>query len=389
MGVSGWLKWLRRDSYIFKATRMRTKFVVKDFRACHNLLNHVLDGHIIALFGAAVEAKNVAELCEILEKENINWRKLVKNAQIRYSSPAVVDKLRKMPDNERDVPYENAILFLQHGIMYRDFVLAMRTGDVGRMECCLRMFTVWFQGSGANQYARELLHLMASIKYRWTTEFHEFWQQTLLVNASGSAKGFMPPDLLNEWLVREFKRHIRATSHGKGFDFVLRTLTPLSFTSRHCRKQIVKDTGATYYYKHSVTVGVWTDIKSIANRLLQTRVFKQTPGRLVPVPHGVAHDLISDLSKPEAQISRSEATDLYHKGLSSLSNGLAILNYKTWLRRRQDIPGHADMDEHSSDGGGEEDWEPMEDVGEQNENSEDMEDLIQIMAEFLDDEDGY
>jgi hypothetical protein len=374
MGVSGWLKWLRRDSYIFKATPKRTKFVVKDFRACHNLLNHILDGHIIALFGTMVNANNVEEFCRILENQNINWRKLVKASQIRYSSPATVDKMRDAPSNSRDIPHENAILFLQHGLMYRDFVHAMRTGDVGRMELCLRTFAVWFQASGSGQYARELLHLMACIKHHWTAEFHEYWQQTLLVNVSGSPKGFMPPDLVNEWVVREFKRHVRATSHGKGFEYVLETLVPLCFISRNCRKQMVKDTGATYYYKHSVIVNVWTDVKSIANRLLQTRVFERHPGRVVSIPHeGIMLNLNSTESTTKTKISHYEATDLYCNGLAKLSDGSAIRKYKDWLKCGRGVVDDVEMDEFDDN----EDINDMEQV-----NIE-----YDLTQEFIDDDD--
>ena len=385
MGISGWVKWLRPDSYIFKATPKRRKHVVKDFRACHDLLNHVLDGHIIALIAAEVGVKDVSSLCEILEKQNISWRKAIKNGQIKYSSPSFVDELRKLPLEQRDVPYENGILFVQHGILYRDFVLAMRTGDVGRIEYCLRMFTVLFQASNSHLYARELLHLMGSIKYRWTPEFHQYWQETLLVNVSGSQKGFMAADLLNEWLVREFKRNIRSTSHGKGFNYVLETLTPLSFTSRNCRKQMVKDTGATYYYKHSVMVSAWADVKSVANRLLQTRVFEQTRGRLVADARvvQVAVDLNSSKSKWTAQIAQLEAIDLWCKGIANLLSGAPIDKYKAWLLQSIET-----MEENEDEDEGDSEVEDSEAVSKSMDSDGSSNDASQFL-EFIDDDDDW
>ena len=94
---------------------------IKDFRACNQLFNHVLGGHVLAIVAAQLGVGSCAELCKALETRN--WREAFEPTESRLTDLYYIDELRT--SNERDVVYENAMLFLQHGLVYRDFSNAM------------------------------------------------------------------------------------------------------------------------------------------------------------------------------------------------------------------------------------------------------------------------
>ena len=176
---------------------------VKNFRSCNELFNHVLDGHIIAVVAAEYNVHSWQEVRQILTEQN--WRIAIKDIREKKSNLQEVGQLREAKDKDRDILYENALLFLQHGLMYRDFCNAMRFGDSGRVIHCLVYFALWFQGSGLSNYAWEIMHMVACVRHAWSEEMVEFWKNNCLLNPSGSPKGFMAFDYLCEHFVREYK----------------------------------------------------------------------------------------------------------------------------------------------------------------------------------------
>ena len=60
-------------------------------------------------------------------------------------------------DRERDLSYENVLLFLQYSMVYQDFYVVLRGGDSGRLEKSLEIFTILFEGEEKSYYALELI----------------------------------------------------------------------------------------------------------------------------------------------------------------------------------------------------------------------------------------
>src|SRR6202022_4990552 len=86
-----------------------------------------------------------------------NWRKASKEVETLLSHLSHVGQWRKQPESERDLAFENAVLFIQHAMMYRDLSEAIRSGDSGRIEHCLQFLTFWYQAWDENNYARKKL----------------------------------------------------------------------------------------------------------------------------------------------------------------------------------------------------------------------------------------
>ena len=286
--VSSLAKWfitLERDSNIIGTGKRQT---IRDFRACNQLFNHVLDAHVLAIVGTKLGATSCAELCEALEVRN--WQEAFKNTEKELTDLYHIDKRRGL--DERDPVYENAILFLQHGLIYRDFCDAMRHGDSGRVKNCLTFFMFWFQGSKFSNYARELIHLVASLNHIWSRDMCLHWYQTVLINFSGSEEGFRPVDLVGEFVVREIKSWQTGTTvTGAGGEYLRNVMAPQVLLCSQIRDLISREIGATEYYKHSSAVSAWFDVRKVADSLLADRVLSFLPGRSIPPRSTVPSDV--------------------------------------------------------------------------------------------------
>jgi hypothetical protein len=135
-----WLEVLRRDTHLW--TPKDKTF--KSFEKSLDFLNQVVDGHILAMLSRSLDATSCVDLCEKLE--TINWYKSIKALTRELGDLNKVGELRECEMSQRDQVRENAILFVQCGLMLRDFSEAMRTGDSGRVFHCLKFFMIWLQG---------------------------------------------------------------------------------------------------------------------------------------------------------------------------------------------------------------------------------------------------
>jgi len=204
------------------------------------------------------------------------------------------------------------MLFLQHGLIYRDFTNAMRYGDSGRIKNCLTFFMLWFQGSQFSNYAGELLHLIACLNHVWPKEHREHWFQNVLVNISGSKKGFMPGDLVGELVVREIKSWQTATATGAGGEYLRTVMAPQVLFCSRIRDAISREIGTTRHYKHSSSVTAWFDVRTVADKLLKDRVFT-----FIPIRQSAA----------ASSSNISEVCDLYSRGVGQIWAGRVIDRY--------------------------------------------------------------
>jgi hypothetical protein len=101
--------------------------LIEDFRACQALVDVVLVSYIIGVLAPDIGAY-IDELSD------------------RLSDFETVNNHRMRRDG-RDRPHENLVLFMQRGLILRNFNDAMKTGDVGRVLAWPRYFMIWFQAT--------------------------------------------------------------------------------------------------------------------------------------------------------------------------------------------------------------------------------------------------
>jgi hypothetical protein len=278
------------------------------------------------MVGTQLRSNSCAELCETLKTRD--WQQAFKEAEKPLTDLNYIHDIRQF--DERDPVYENAILFLQHGLIYRDFCHAMRHGDSGRIKNCLTFFMLWFQGSKFTNYAAELLHLVACLNHLWSVKMREHWYRNVLVNFSGSGKGFVAMDLLGELIVREIKAWRTATITGASGEYLRNVMSPQVLLCSRVRDSISCELGATRYYKHSSSVSAWFDVRKVADSLLKDRIFTLTPERT---------------TSPRSAAKPSEVPDLYRVGITRIWSGTTITRYVEKRRNGNDL-----LSDHTTDG---------------------------------------
>jgi len=166
---------------------------LKDFRACTGFLDHLLDAHVLAAVGSVIGANDWNELHEKLP--GTNWRKAIQKVEEQFGCPEAVGKWWQKSGESRDLVHENAVLMLQHLLLYRRFSNALRTGDSGWVVHCLKYFTIWLQNenrlTSLPNYRAESMHIMASLTHTMSLGFREHYMDNCLMNFSGYSSAFM------------------------------------------------------------------------------------------------------------------------------------------------------------------------------------------------------
>lgn len=142
--------------------------------------------------------------------------KVVAEVHTKLCSARAVAEDRKLPDDKRDIPFENIRLFNRDALILRVLKYAIKRGDIGSVLNVLAHWMVMFRGTGKMpKYADALFHLLATLKRhdpRLRYVVYSSLLPTLLIifcirhaflmnwlaNLSGKADGFKEMDLLQE-----------------------------------------------------------------------------------------------------------------------------------------------------------------------------------------------
>jgi len=257
--------------------------LVKDFRSCLDFWDILVDGYLIATPASYVGFNSLTEFRKNLaEKSDVSIR-LVDKIKAFAGDLAVfgrVNTIRKTnPVAQRDQTYENHFLFLQHALTLRNFTLAMRHGDPGRVRVSLSYFTVWFQASKKFNYAMECLHLTACLSKLWSDELVKFWMQNCLINPSGKKEGWMACDYLGEYVVREVKNMMPFNINEATGNTLRNKYSPQIMVFRDTRKKMQEETDALTFGFHSSTVKTHVDVERVVKRLMNEQFSKMQLNR--------------------------------------------------------------------------------------------------------------
>ncbi|KAI5781360.1 hypothetical protein DFH27DRAFT_616856 [Peziza echinospora] len=296
---------------------------VKNFRASDRFFNDVLDGQIISKVMSKLNVESETELVERMCFDGEGG---------------------KIPVEERDLVYENGLLFLQHGMSYREYAHAISCGDTGRVGCVLEVWTTLLQGSGkAVNYPAEVLHLMACLKRLWSPGLKSIWMRYCLVNPSGKAGGWMPDDLFCEYVIRENKAKFKASTNSSTDGFLREKVARQIISFRDAKQMMYRTTEATNYYTMSRIVQSVADIGKVVVALVQEKVHERQPVRY----RRVGEDMYR------------EVPDLFADGTTMLMTGKPIATYLSraranwgklsFLEKGEEEEGGPGLDDEDSD----------------------------------------
>lgn len=95
-------------------------------------------------------------------------RETVEKLAISLSKHVSAERLRELqskPDKKRDKQYENTLSCTLSFLLYEETAHAIRSGDVGRVEICLREWIPIFKGVGKHKYAAMLLQFITDVHF--------------------------------------------------------------------------------------------------------------------------------------------------------------------------------------------------------------------------------
>jgi len=135
---------------------------------------------------------------------------LIARIESKFSNSLLMSNWRKENMKKRDFIHENTVLFLQHGLVYRQFMEALKTGDSGWVVLCLKQFTIWLNNDDKKTslplYHAELINIMACLNHAFSPAARKHWMHQCMVNLSGSPMGFRACDLVGEYIIHEMKQ---------------------------------------------------------------------------------------------------------------------------------------------------------------------------------------
>lgn len=265
-----------------------------NFNATHRLIEEMCDTYILSAFMEIAQVESLSALNEKLASEN--WIPFVDEVCNEYYPLSKVDVLRTRAtdiatmlyesqiepirnlranqrtlaqqnllkgrnresiltahaDRERDILYENSLLFMQQSLLYRDYFAAMRSGDTGRLEKSMEFFLILFEGAGKSNYSRELMEQQVDRKVLWTPYMRAIWRNNCLLNLTGRPNKFLAVDEVCEYLVRQLKSSYNPRNTWQSKEFHMQTLSRLTMFLRDVRTVVASSSGApSYGTKHS------------------------------------------------------------------------------------------------------------------------------------------
>lgn len=321
----------------------RVKKKTEDFRAGRYFVNQVLDAHIVSATCAAVEimfprtgtregaAVGFNDLSNLANDVNTkhNWLGVIDSIVSSVFDRGVVHNMRNkeneetgdmegIPIDERDPARENALLFLRDALVMRDYQLAVKAGDTGRIANIIRYWCIFTQDTPNVNYAQEMIHFVLCFKRLWKKPLIDLWLNNSLVNPAGKAHGWLEDDLFGEYVIRENKGRIRPNTNAGPNDHNRMVNAPQIMLYYVCRKNMCKTVDAKDYGYHSSEQDSSVHVQSFADALTKDKVFHSTLGSYK----------VSEMD----DMPITAAKDLITAGMAQIRTGVPIRKYMSKAR---------------------------------------------------------
>lgn len=317
----------------------------KDFRTYNQFFNELLDAHVITLAAELMFCKSVEDFHESLRTSD--WRALIFSIvdiiiPLEHGFSAV-RRLRCDQEGEpiaahgRDITHENFVLFVQQGLVYRDFDTAVSAGDTGRIEHILSIWTTQLHGTQNINYPREMVHLMACLQKVWSPTLRDLWRRNCLVNPTGKIGAWVPDDLFGEYVDREIKAKIHPSSNRQS-DVHLREIISCQVMSLYASKITMhREFRAKNYGQSSTLVRSSYDVAHMVCTLIKEGAGVNSGPRF---ENGGGHQYW-------------QANDMLGTGTLKVATGVPLKDYKARARFNWHTYGLDDpLDDGEEDEGG-------------------------------------
>lgn len=295
-----------------------------DFHLCNQFFLLLVDGFWLALIASECDCNTLEELETYMAKED--WRAMLDRVASTYIDPYAVHSIRSGAEEkvrlqvgneiatlcarhenlvargqetelpieywiakeaqmveqrlprERDEVRENALLFLNNGLLYREFHEACRGGFSGRVFKCLKHYAGMFHGSRNPNHGRECLDILAHMKYGWGREMMDSFARSCMVSPTGFEGRFHTFDKFNEHEIRELKAMLHPSSSPQ-YDESFRRDVAFNFTSLASAKIKVQQASRSINRDQQQAAADAADLRAIFDALMSSCVFREELGR--------------------------------------------------------------------------------------------------------------
>lgn len=113
----------------------------------HELLQLSLPAHIVDAFRIHCGSSDLAQWAKRATAADL--RRVAETVRDELFSTHIVDDLRKLPDEQRDLTLENSVLYNRDVLLYYTFVDAIKRGDIGCVVNVLEVWAIEFRGTSS------------------------------------------------------------------------------------------------------------------------------------------------------------------------------------------------------------------------------------------------
>ena len=258
----------------------------KDFNACHDFLQTVIDGHVVA---AACTTFDVSQPQHITKHMTLLFPKGVPDVKDHTSALKAIEAVAMVIEEKytnytpSTVAATDGVLnyrrsLLSMGLLARNFEDSWKEGDGPRSIRLWKYLLLHFKQSGHTKYAYEAFRLLAAINVTLTPKrSYELMWNRVCSNRNGAGHN-IPLDLKMEQLNRIFKDDLK-TAHSHMTDNVIhKTANAAGTVDRICSE-------FDEHFQVRSEVGDRTmpdkcdDVNLVAKTLINAREFKELPNR--------------------------------------------------------------------------------------------------------------
>ncbi|KAF8451276.1 hypothetical protein BGX38DRAFT_1142196 [Terfezia claveryi] len=251
----------------FKNLLKRTK--VKEnlpcFHACEDLVNHVYDGHLLAIMMCELQVDNVDALGTAVSQCDLD--EVIEKVCEKYFDLGKVNSMRKATGYDQIRKKDRNQLMAMQEIVAKD-------------EELKHSWMVILAASGLNNYALEMLELSMSFRKEWGLEFKKIYLENSLVNMSGRKGGWIEVDRFQEHVVRVISDRWNSNGNFSSADYLRKVISPNAMSTKSVREKLREATTGRKPRQFKKSDRERGDVVIVAREVMAEEVFRFTPGRV-------------------------------------------------------------------------------------------------------------
>jgi hypothetical protein len=218
-----------------------------------------------------------------------------------YVANYKLQRIRRRPEKERDVQFENSLLMNKYFLLYKELSYAMNRGDIGRTETCIVAWIPILKATGKHKYATHMSNFLNNLHFVYPPGLwyicHRFINTLfknrraicyhILVNPKGKETSWRVVD----WCVELNNLFTKVKNGGKGPNRTVKRIflkSPLVHAYRNAQTMIQKN----FLLAHLTVKHAGPNMRQTFE-LLSIQLAKQSPH--IPTPGGKSRFLVVDL----------------------------------------------------------------------------------------------